>query len=154
MCQVVCAQDRCRSAVKFVEFHRALSFLHLWNLRACLRCTCLRVRAVPCPHGDALGICPSGMRCIADTPCWALNNGMPTRKVSTSRDYSFVGYGTHTSFLVFVERCSFFQLVFCIHMQCGPSQLPFPRGDGQFRHSQLCYRRRKHFIADTIGIGS
>lgn len=40
-------------------------------------------RAVPCPYGDSLGVCPSGMKCIADTPCWA--RGMPSRQVRPSR---------------------------------------------------------------------
>ena len=29
--------------------------------------TCLS--AIPCPLGDAQGVCPSGMTCIAETPC-------------------------------------------------------------------------------------
>lgn len=44
-----------------------------WVVNNCARTT-------PCPYGDAMGVCPSGMKCIADTPCWAVNNGMPTPK--------------------------------------------------------------------------
>ena len=39
-------------------------------------------RAIPCPYGDATGICPDGMKCLIDTPCYHINNGMPTPKVS------------------------------------------------------------------------
>lgn len=39
-----------------------------------------RRRSTPCPYGDAIA-CPSGMKCIAGTPCWAINEGLPTPKV-------------------------------------------------------------------------
>ena len=38
-------------------------------------------KATPCPTGDAK-YCPGGMKCIAETPCFAINNGAPTPKPS------------------------------------------------------------------------
>ena len=39
------------------------------------------LRAVQCSNGVAEGVCPQGQQCIADTPCFAINNGLPTPKV-------------------------------------------------------------------------
>jgi len=47
-------------------------------------------RATPCPYGDASGVCETGMKCIADTPCGDVNNGMPTKKptpIPTRKSY-------------------------------------------------------------------
>ena len=34
--------------------------------------------STPCPYGDASGVCPSGMKCIAGTPCDAMINNEVT----------------------------------------------------------------------------
>ncbi|KAL9186471.1 hypothetical protein ACHAXT_005709 [Thalassiosira profunda] len=38
--------------------------------------------AIPCPYGVAEGVCPDGMKCLIDTPCFHHNNGFPTPKPS------------------------------------------------------------------------
>eukprot|EP00578_Thalassiosira_sp_NH16_P020860 CAMPEP_0181083974 /NCGR_PEP_ID=MMETSP1071-20121207/4450_1 /TAXON_ID=35127 /ORGANISM="Thalassiosira sp., Strain NH16" /LENGTH=1372 /DNA_ID=CAMNT_0023165681 /DNA_START=213 /DNA_END=4331 /DNA_ORIENTATION=- len=53
--------------------------------------------AVPCPGGDANGVCPSGMNCIAETPCsdetylnWMINE--EDDKIETEEEEEDVGW--------------------------------------------------------------
>ena len=54
-------------------------------------------RAVQCSNGVAEGVCPQGQQCIADTPCFAINNGLPTPKVRAKKckAYICISFCTH-----------------------------------------------------------
>ncbi len=56
----------------------------LSSLSSCFNSSRKKRTAVPCPGGVAIGVCPLGMNCIAETPCtdqtyldWLANNGIP-----------------------------------------------------------------------------